>query len=309
MLASACIPDLPVEEVVLDTRPIAARVEVAGEPARAWPLPGETASVTWLVVDPTDAKPIGWAFFVCPAFVTPSGESFCSGAPFAIALQEEAVDEDPVVTFTIPSEETLAGASEVLMLGVICPDGTPVLDLAAQDVRCDGSDEPRTLVQFTITVATGSDPPNQNPLLPDDALSFGGMPWPRPAAEPPATGCAAMAGTDELPLRTAPVEVDEDDPLSVDVTIRGDEASRETYVGFDDVERREDLVYQVFASHGAPERLYTVLDDEQPEGTLAWELPAAAGIDPTGTLVRFWIVLLDQRGGTVWSERFACLVP
>ncbi len=234
-----------------------------------------------------------------------SGEAFCSGDPFAFSLQAEPRDEDPVVTFTVPDEAALGDATAILMLGVICPDGTPVLDLAARDVRCDGSDEPRTLAQFTIQLASDDAEPNRSPVIPADAFTFDDAAWPAPTAAHPATGCADGAGTDELPLRS----VGAADVAAPVIGITGDDASRETFIGPGDVERREDLVYQVFASLGEPDRLYTVLDDDTTEDTLEWALPTADQVDASGTLVHFWLVLLDQRGGTAWTERQACVIP
>ena len=71
-LSAGCLPDLPLAQQIEDTRVIGARLEVMGAPERAWPTPGESARVTWLVVDPTDAAPVGWGLFVCPAVIAPN---------------------------------------------------------------------------------------------------------------------------------------------------------------------------------------------------------------------------------------------
>ena len=45
---------------------VGARVEIE-DSDRAWPEPGETATVRWLVAHPGEVRPLSWAFRVCPA--------------------------------------------------------------------------------------------------------------------------------------------------------------------------------------------------------------------------------------------------
>jgi len=80
LAVSACDQGLPHAWSIERTRVLGAKVEVIGDEARAWPLPGETARVTWLVVDPAEPAPLGWAFIVC----VPSLAG-CEGAPVSIA--------------------------------------------------------------------------------------------------------------------------------------------------------------------------------------------------------------------------------
>lgn len=303
--ALGCIDDLELPQVVIDSRPLGARMEIAGDPGRAWPMADDTGTLTWLVVDPTETTPHGWGFIVCPALSLPTGLKVCSAEPTDIILQETPTLEPPAITISF-SEADFAGVDTVLIQGVLCPDGSPIVDVSVPDVTCSGMTEPRQLVSYTVRIARGDISPNRNPTIPDDALTFEGAPWVEASAVPPETGCAAMAGTESLPLISRGTA---EDPAEATITITGDQSDREEYpVGDGTVQ--EDLVFAHYTTVGEPGRQFTVIDGVETSGELTWVLPVEASeISPDGTLARWWVTLIDQRGGTDWTRRFACVVP
>jgi len=314
-LATGCIDSLPLAQVVLDTRVIGARLEVDGAPERAWPRPDDTGVVTWNVVDPTETVPSGWAFVVCPAMVTPSGLSFCAGDPLDILFQMEPSTDPPSFPVSFPSA-ALTGATDVLVQGVICPNGSPDVDLENFDVSCAGMGEPRQLASFTIHIERDG-VSNANPTVPADALTWAGASWNESPTVPPETGCRDMAGTAELPLasRQSAPEMGFDnmgnEVVQEIITITGDPADREEFMSADRV-ILEDLIFAHYTAIGEPTRQFSVNDGMESTAELKWSYPTAE-MEPTlpddGILGRWWITVIDQRGGTAWTERFVCIVP
>ncbi len=300
-----CIDDLELPQVVIDTRPLGARMEIAGDPGRAWPVPEDTGTLTWLVVDPTESTPRGWGFVVCPAMSLPTGLKICSAQPTQVILQETPTLDPAVITIPF-TEADYAGVDDVLIQGVFCPDGSPVVDLVTPDVTCTGVTEPRQLVTYTVRIARGDLVPNHNPTIAADALTFEGARWEEATAVPPETGCAAMAGTPSLPLFSRGTA---EDPAEATITVTGDQNDREEYpVG--DATRQEDLVFAHYATVGEPARQFSVIDEVETVAELKWAMPVEASeIAADGTLARWWITVIDQRGGTDWTRRFACVVP
>lgn len=304
-LAGGCIDDLPQAQVVVDSRPLGARMEITGDPGRAWPTPGESGSLTWLFVDPTESIPYGWGFIVCPAFTLPNGVRACAGQPTEVLLRETPSLEPAVLDLSF-SEEDYAGFEDVLVQGVFCPDGSPVVDLMTPNVTCTGMTEPRQLVTYTVRIARDDLAPNLNPTIPADALTFEGMPWEEATDVPPETGCAAMAGTPSLPVFSRGTA---EEPAEATITITGDQNDREP-VGSGDLATQEDLVFAHYSTIGNPARQFSVIDGTELVAELKWATPTAvAEISPDGTLARWWITVIDQRGGTDWTRRFACVVP
>jgi hypothetical protein len=62
-----CDDPLKTVELVAEPRVLGARVEVEGEPTRAAPAPGESATVTFLLASPAVAQTLGFALMACPA--------------------------------------------------------------------------------------------------------------------------------------------------------------------------------------------------------------------------------------------------
>ena len=293
LLGAGCIEDLDPASLVKGTRPIAARVVVAGDPAVATPEPGEAAEVEFLVASPGDLPPLAWGFVLCPGVVTSTGDALCAGEPFAFSLQEEPVGSVPVIDFTVPAGFE---ADRVVGLGVICAESAPILDVDGQDVGCEeGGAE--TLIRFDIDVVGGDEPDNLNPGL--AAVTFDGADWEPPPPGVPETGCAGLG----LPT----VRADGDD-----VVIDFDSGTfvRDRFERFDGEEVTEDIVIFHFATAGEFERLLSVVDDDDPEAEVDWTPPTSEEpVDPSGERIRFWFVFRDDRGGVSWLSRDVCLVP
>ncbi len=313
-LVGGCIDDQPLEQVVLDFRVLGAKFEVDGEPERAWPRVGESGTVTWQVAGPMGAVPVGWAFVICPATITPTGVRVCVGEPLDIQSQMTPSTDPPSFPVTFP-EAALEDVSDVLVQGVLCPNGSPTIDFENADVSCAGSDEPRQIAAYAIHIER-SGASNRNPSVPADALTFAGEVWGEPTATPPETGCEAMAGTAELPLarRSAAGEMGTDPrgdeaPQEV-ITITAADADRETYETNSGDEVRENLVFAHYATAGQPARVFSVIDDDETTmPALRWSYPPANDIAADGTLMRFFVTLIDERGGTDWTTRHLCILP
>ena len=61
ILTISCGDPLKLPQLIEHNRVLGARVEVQGEPERASPAPGESATVRWLVADPDEPRPVSWA--------------------------------------------------------------------------------------------------------------------------------------------------------------------------------------------------------------------------------------------------------
>ena len=88
---------------------------------------------------------------------------------------------------------------------------------------------------------------------------------------------------------------------------------RELLVG-----HREDLVFAHYTTVGEPTRQFSVNDGTETTAELKWSYPLAESDDEDvdiivipddGLLGRWWFTVIDQRGGTAWTERFVCVVP
>jgi hypothetical protein len=221
--------------------------------------------------------------------------------------------DPPSLPILFPST-AVADVDDVLVQGVICPGGSPEVDLENADVSCVGGDEPRQLVSYSIHIERDG-ASNMNPTIPADAFTFAGTAWNESTAPPPATGCATTAGTPELPLATRSDATESGfDSMGNEVPqeiigITGDDADRESYVNAAGNEKREDLVYAHYTTVGEPARLFSVVDDRTPNPELKWSYPAPDELSSDGTLVRVFFTLIDQRGGTHWTTRYFCAVP
>ncbi len=284
-----CIEELDPATLIARPRVLGARVEPADDATRAWPLAGETARVRWLVAQPGEPAPVAWAFLACAAVVTPTGETFCGGDPIAFAQQAEPVMEAPAVEVPVPAG---FAADEVLVLGVVCAGSAPRLDLEAREIGCEpgGSEEK---VQVTIPVWDGEGEPNHHPVIPDDALTLSGAPWPA-ATGVPLEGCDGAsvtrldAGTDEV---------------TIGLSIPDGEREATEEAG------SEELLVSHFVTAGEIARQFSLIDDASPAVEVDFTAPPAEDLPPGGRRVDLHVVVRDQRGGVAWTSRPLCVVP
>lgn len=285
---TGCMEQLAGGWNILDTRVIGIRVEVVGEPTIAAPSPGDVARVSVLLAEPpgTETEPIGWGFAVGPAFLGGAARPITFDVP-------------------LPDAAMLGTMRSIRMAGIVCSNGTPALDPATMLPTCSAGTTRSTTLTYTLALASDDAPANRNPVLAADFVTLDDMPW-EPAADMlPTTGCASLAGGAALPL------------VNVSTTAKllhlfvGD-AERETYARSDGTSAREVITLSHFTSGGELPRQFSVWEGDAvalPDGAeLKWT-PTEIGPATDGTLVRFWFVARDGRGGLAYTTRAACVVP
>jgi len=295
LLGAGCGPTFDPASLVETTRVLGARVTAGTDaPSRATPLPGETASVTWLVTGPTMPGPQGWAFALCQPPLP--GDLSCGSAPYAIY---QGSDARPVVALTMPDPGVLGAATSVLLYGRICDGAAPVFDPQTGLPACAGG-AAGTTAAVSIGVG-GTETINHNPTA-DRGITLDGQAWPAPdaAADPCRVGPVVIAGTkDHL----------------VGLTTAG--SDRESYTSeFGDppvaTPEREALQLSPFATAGKFQNAFAFVDAGDPSAApvpeMKWDAPAAKDV-AAATPITFTFVVRDDRGGTDWTTRTACVTP
>lgn len=263
-------------------RVLGARASVAGDITRAWPLPGESVSLEWLVAAPDPSPNLGFAFTACVSQSSARGTPECAGPVFSSVVSASLSANAPRFDFVVPTDAT----DRVLVRGRICQDSLP----QSVDESCASEGE---AVLFEVFVSD-PDRKNLNPSLADAALALGELPW-APALKPDDSACAP---TD--PLVKSGVER----LIRVDL----DETDREPLNDPSGLApAREPLLLSHFSTRGHLARPLTVVEGDGTTATLS--VPWRAPRDAAGTRVRFYFVLRDGRGGVDWSIRTLCLAP
>lgn len=281
VLLAGCEDPLKSVELVAEPRVLGARVEVGGDPGRAAPSPGERATARFLLASPALTQSVGFALAACPAALRNGARGDCEGDFFAQIVRENGVWE-PSLTFEVPRD--LDPAGRVLLLGVICPDGSPTPDGQA----CEGADS-GTPLQLELELAHEGDV-NSNPELQAESILFDDDEWPELAAT--AGGCAGLGFPE--------VEAHSEHSIRVLLDERDrDDLPRESELA----PARESLQLSHFVSGGDISRAFESIawDSPELERTVTWKAP------PTAGLVRVWFMLRDLRGGGAFTERAACV--
>jgi hypothetical protein len=287
-LLAGCGDPLSPPWLIDQPRVIGARVEAAGEPARAWPRPGERATVRWVVGAPAGAPSMRWALAAC---LPGAGAGAGCAAPLAAAEG----DASPELSFEVPALERLGSATQLVVAGVFCAGGAPSLTMG--EPACAGEGALPTVVTLPVPLALGPES-NRSPDLSGAAVVLGGAPWALPAAEACASLPQIAAGG---PAR------------SIGITLFG---QREVYQSAANAEqiprpRRESIQLSHFATAGTLPRRFSFIDaaDERDPATLDvdWTPPPAAEVPPAGLVVRFYFVARDLRGGLDWQSRSLCV--
>jgi hypothetical protein len=282
VLLGGCDDPLKSVELVAEPRVLGARVEVEGDPGRAAPAPGEAATATFLVASPDTQTRLGYALAACPAAARQGGRSGCDGEAFARVRSDAEQASPPRLDFEVPAQ--LDSAGRVLVLGIICPDGSPSED----GERCDGAD-PGTPVTLELELARDGDV-SSNPELEPASLRFDGESWSEEMRAEP--DCAGL-GYPEVPSGSSHV-----------IEVALDEADRDPLPRASDLEpSRESLQLSHFATAGDLTRAFDTIawDDQELLRQVTWKAPAEPG------LVRFWLVLRDFRGGGAFAMRAVCV--
>ena len=280
---------------ILDTRVLGARVEVAGEPERATPEPGERINLTWVMASPGKAPVLRWAFVVCVGDPNAPGET-CR-VPLTTG---EGTGLTPTLQVDVPAAGALGTADALFVLGVICDGGTPGLSGSATPV-CEGKDSSGTSVKLELSIARDGQQ-NENPRVDEVRIRIDGKGLADQASDVAEGQCANDDSL--LQLRA--------DGKEHDLTLELGGKVRERYR---DAEGRSNALEALQISHfvtlGELERQYSFIEsgdpDENPKVTLTWTAPKAKDVK-TGELVRFLTVLRDMRGGLAVIEQAACVI-
>ena len=291
LVAAACAPEMDPASRIERTRVIGARVEVAGDPGRASPRPGQAATVTWLVTAPAEMPPLGWAFLVCPAR---SASLYCDGDPLAVF---QGTQGPPMIELQVPEATALGEATELRLFGRICISSQPTFDGPSGRPTCTDAGD-GTTAALSIPLAQGGEG-NHNPSLAQTSISLDGQPWPSSESET----------CDDLPKIAA-------DTLEHRIAFGTTAADRERYTGLTGdpatpVERREWLQISQFTTAGELERQFSTVEAEAPDDQgqveVKWDAPKADEVSETGLLAHFTFVARDPRGGSDWLTRALCV--
>lgn len=296
---TGCDDPLTLPQRIERTRVLAARVEVAAEPTRAWPAPGEDAVVHWLVVDPDPSIGFTWDLRACVATTAAVGLPSCNAVPFASDRNEVATASMPQLSLTAPAVAA-EGDEAIFVHGVICARGIPSADAHG----CVGDEADGDRVALSIPLARTGE--NSNPSLADDTIRLGGADWQEPAVTAD-EGCATEPESPSLPV----VHAGED--RTIELELRGNDreridAQQPSYGGEG---AWETLQLSYSATAGTLNLPFSYVESNAPPGaqhlSVKWSAPGAAAED--GVRVRFYIVVRDLRGGSDWARRDVCVVP
>jgi hypothetical protein len=283
---SGCSEPLSNVETIDKTRVLAAKVEVAGDPTRAAPLPGEDVTVGLLVVAPEIEPSIAFRLSACLASDSPFGPPACGGEPLAVVESLEPVAAAPELAFQAPPDAT--GDERLVVQGSVCRAGTSLVE--APSVACsDGASAQAVTLDFALD--DGSHP-NSNPEL--ASITFDGAELPADSAM--TTDCAELpevpAGSGEHRLR---VELPESSRDPVEQRSPEDPT-------------RESLLLSYFVTRGGLDHAWSAIDSGAPNavGSALWTVPERVD---SPALARFVFVVRDGRGGSDFAERRACIVP
>jgi len=290
MLAFGCDDPLKKTELVEEPRVLAARIEVEGDPGRAAPFPGESATVRFLVAAPELEPSLGFSLIACHSRPAHVGLPSCEGAPFAESARLEPEPGAPELGFELPEPASASTTPRLLVRGVICPNGTP-----------RGGDDPsgctsggRALPVSLEAEIASADDENQNPSFSDAELRFDGGDLPEAALASDCAGSGLLEVTGSSKHR---------------IRFEFPESARDRIPKENDYDPdRENLLVSHFSSGGELERAFSSLpyDREELSAEVEWKAPDGTS---SGSLVRFWFVVRDLRGGADFVERAVCVIP
>jgi hypothetical protein len=281
--ASGCDAPITPLELVDKTRVLGAKVEVADDPTRAAPLPGEAVTVRWLVAAPDPNAAFAYRFSACVARDAATELPSCAGDALADAESLEPTSEAPSIAFAAPADAS--GDERLAVLGAVCPAGHALVEGA--ELGCsEGARPAAASVDFAMD---DGNHPNSNPTLTDVALDQGSLP-----DTGGATDCAELptfkAGKHRLAVELGPDARDPIEPVNP-----GDPT-------------RESLLLSYFVTWGELDHAFTAIDSgsNATGGSVLWTAPPH-GTGPT--FVRLFFVVRDGRGGSDFTERRVCVVP
>jgi len=287
---AGCDDSLKSVSLIEETRVLGARVEVEADEGRSSPNAGERASLRLLVAAPNGEPNFSYALSVCAVALTNNGFPPCASAPFASALATDATHADARLDFQVPSDLELETTPHAFASGLICPDSSVILAANGGPSCLAGTG---TEVAFEFTLG-GPEQSNRNPAFAGDALSLDGELWPA------STNMSCDDGSlRQVTTRTAHA-------LRIDLA----DSDFEVLTQQTSVEpARESLLVSPFSSAGKLGHGFLTLSADTPpeQRRVSWEAPALT--DSVPSLVRFYFIVRDARGGQDFAQRALCVVP
>lgn len=303
----ACGPSPDPTFLVLKPRIIGATYSVEGTPERASARPGESVRVELLLTQKEEPVMNTWAIIVCRPAATAFGIGFCEeGEPLSIAIGATPTLDAPSFVVDVPE----GPAENLLFIGAVCMGGQVNLDIdmnAADEISNPCVDEGvGQLITGNVFVAVeGED--NLSPAIGE--VRFDGEVW---TAMPESLGGCERLDMPQVRTGTTDEHTIEVDPMP---------GSREAFMdqSFDPaVPSTEDLPVAFYATDLGVSNLYSVIDAEP--GDMAFEATPFAEItyvtetivepvEAGGRVVRFDIVMRDDRGAMDRVTRALCLLP
>jgi hypothetical protein len=285
-----CDDSLKSVSLIEETRVLGARVEVETDEDRSSPNAGERASLRFFVAAPDGEPHFSYALSMCAVRLTNNGFPPCTSTPFASAAAAEPTNTDARLDFRVPEDVVLETTPHAFASGLICPD-------SGLNVGSDGA--PRCLsgtgteVAFEFALG-GPEQNNQNPTFADDALSLDDEPWLASTHESCDDGALRQVTTRTVHALRIDLPDSEFEFLARTSSL---EPARET------------LLMSPFSSAGKMAHGFLALSSDTPpeQRRVFWEAPAIP--DSAPSLVRFYFVVRDARGGQDFARRALCVVP
>jgi hypothetical protein len=342
LAAAGCADDLPRASEIKAMRALGARTEVEGDPQRSSPKPGETAHINWNIAFPKldqDEGEIAALFTTCTAPTRFTGVPVCqelldatessklvevlSAAGGLRSAQDCAQNPDQRVSagpfaltcvtgsphLDVKIENDFKAAAKLIQ-GIICRNGTPMLDASdPTGMHCRPlpgikANRAESLpVYGTVPVQYSKDDANTNPNLDAARFAFGPGEAEWPALPPDESASllddCSQASVDQQLLSSS----GKDDELVIEY----DASARELHKGMP-----ETLEFSTYVTFGQLDRRFTVFapDTKPPfKDTLKWNVPKDARdkLGDRSKLVRFYFTLLDHRGGFSVTSREVCV--
>jgi hypothetical protein len=289
LLISGCDDPLKSASLIEETRVLGARVEVAGDPTRGSPGPGERAHFRLFVAAPDGAPNVAYAFALCGVTPTNSGFPTCKTTLFATAFQADPSTANPEFDFDVPADLDVTAIPHGFVSGIVCPDVGAELT-ADGGARC--TDGPGASIGFEFDFA-GPGQDNGNPTFTADSLTLDAAPW---AASDPNATCDTLPPAAAGTTRGIGIRLQDTDFDSL-VRVSPEDPTRET------------LLISQFSSAGKLAHTFGSLTPSSPALTsqVSWTAPAKA--DAGGSVVHFYFVVRDSRGGEDLATRALCVVP
>jgi hypothetical protein len=251
-------------------RPRVLGVRVSTERGEASLVPGQPASLEFLLAGPDGPQPARIAYRFCEAASSERGVPYCAQAPWAEDVTDSA---DEAVALDVPA--ALGPGTRLALLGVACTDGAPTLADSALDYGCSGEAEP---LRFSFDAWTLDSTPQPNPDL---------------------IGLGVTLGDESVDLSGADVTPTCDDALPSLAPAQSHTLTID--LGTTALPTKE-LQLSHFSTRGKLERQFSFVDGEQARSVvLTWQAPAEVGP------VKQYLVARDGAGGVSWATWNLCV--